>query len=155
MADKTCVTCGDTKPLSEFHPNKTSRMGVRPDCKICRAEANRRFYEKNRGAIRRRQNERRDPEKERIRQARWRRQSPGKAAAKTKRYHAAKLKRTPSWADLGAITRFYEATPEGHHVDHIIPLQGGAVSGLHVLDNLQYLPASENRAKGNRTWPTS
>lgn len=70
--------------------------------------------------------------------------------AKDARYRAAKLQRTPPWADLEAIKAFYEACPLGYHVDHIIPLQGKIVSGLHVLENLQYLPAEENLSKGNR-----
>lgn len=51
------------------------------------------------------------------------------------------------------IERFYANRPDGHHVDHEIPLvgkEGGVhvVSGLHVLANLRYLPASENDRKG-------
>ena len=64
--------------------------------------------------------------------------------------NAAKMKQTPPWADHKAIRAFYTACPPGHHVDHIVPLKGKTVCGLHVLANLQYLPASENIAKGNK-----
>ena len=61
---------------------------------------------------------------------------------------------TPAWANLGAIKEFYKNKPDGHHVDHIIPLQGKDVCGLHVLENLQYLTAEENLRKGNRILTT-
>lgn len=58
-------------------------------------------------------------------------------------------KRTPMWADTEAIKQFYRDKPDGFHVDHIIPLNGKLVSGLHVLNNLQYLEAKENNLKNN------
>lgn len=60
------------------------------------------------------------------------------------------LKRvTPAWADREAIREFYANCPTGHEVDHIIPVQGKHVTGLHVLGNLQYLPMPDNRRKSN------
>ena len=59
--------------------------------------------------------------------------------------------RTPPWADQVAIRAIYkEAKSRGLTVDHIIPLKGELVSGLHVQNNLQLLPASVNSSKGNK-----
>ncbi len=55
----------------------------------------------------------------------------------------------PVWANKDAIKTFYDECPDGHHVDHIIPLLGKNISGLHVENNLQYLTVSENSRKGN------
>jgi hypothetical protein len=57
---------------------------------------------------------------------------------------------TPKWANLVEIQDFYLSRPEGHHVDHIIPLKGESVCGLHVIENLQYLSAFDNLSKGNK-----
>jgi hypothetical protein len=55
----------------------------------------------------------------------------------------------PSWANMNRIMEIYENRPDGCHVDHIIPLRGKYVWGLHVENNLQYLTASENMRKHN------
>ncbi len=83
--------------------------------------------------------------------AKWSRENPdGRAAIGAKR-RSTKLQRTPPWADLKAIEAIYtRAQLLGEHVDHIIPLRGKLVSGLHVAENLQCLPATENQRKGNK-----
>lgn len=56
---------------------------------------------------------------------------------------------TPQWADRDAIDRFYLNTPDGCQVDHVVPVTHPRVCGLHVVENLQYLPTHTNRTKGN------
>lgn len=56
----------------------------------------------------------------------------------------------PIWANLEKIKDFYRFCPVGYEVDHIIPLRGKYVSGLHVEGNLQYLSKTENRSKSNK-----
>lgn len=79
-------------------------------------------------------------------------------AIKAKR-RAAKMQRTPSWLsefDLDYMKSIYIQAKElekitgiKYHVDHIIPLQGKEVSGLHVPWNLQIITAEENTRKSN------
>ena len=82
--------------------------------------------------------------------AKWLRDNWAFAIAYRKARKAHVKRATPAWADLVAITAFYKACPTGMHVDHIIPLRGKCVSGLHVLPNLQYLTARANLSKGSR-----
>lgn len=65
--------------------------------------------------------------------------------------------RMAPWADPKAIRalhhearRLAAETGMPHHVDHVIPLQGDFVSGLHVETNMQILTGSENSRKCNR-----
>jgi hypothetical protein len=73
---------------------------------------------------------------------------------------AAKLKRTPKWLtpfDKLKIECLYQLASMRNresdrkwHVDHIIPLQGAFVSGLHVPDNLRVILAIDNMRKNNQ-----
>jgi len=91
-----------------------------------------------------------NPEKLRNIQRRWQQKNHKKLRAKSAKRRAAKLQATPVWADLQKIQEIYLNCPPGHHVDHIFPLKSPILCGLHVENNLQYLPAKENISKGNR-----
>jgi hypothetical protein len=75
------------------------------------------------------------------------------------RRRAAKMQRTINLSEehLSQIDQMYaEAkrltaeTGVSHHVDHIAPLQGELVSGLHAPWNMRVVPAHENLSKGAR-----
>ena len=96
-------------------------------------------------------------DKARVNSARWCANNKSRKLAQTRARQAAKLHATPKWADLKAIERIYEnarylteVTGHVHHVDHIIPLQGKTVCGLHVENNLRAIPHFLNTRKGNR-----
>jgi hypothetical protein len=107
----------------------------------------------------------------------WAKENPDKVAAKTKRYStsekgkyqvrsmnkkrkAASKKATPRWltseerAQMASAYRMRadieKSTGQIYHVDHIIPLRGETVCGLHVPWNLRLLDSVENMRKSNR-----
>lgn len=85
----------------------------------------------------------------------WRNENRGKVAALKAAYRASKIQRTPVWADKTAILEVYDLAQSMRklgidcHVDHIIPLRGKKVSGLHVGGNLQIVLAIDNLKKWN------
>src|SRR6266404_7275523 len=85
---------------------------------------------------------------------RWRESNPERARALGRHQRAIRrareLRATPKWVDVAELRRIYENCPKGFEVDHIIPLAGENVCGLHVPWNLQYLPEGENKKKGAR-----
>ena len=107
-----------------------------------------------------RKNREKDIENHNARNRDWnKRNRPKKAALQSKR-RAAILQRTPKWLtedDLWIIEEAYALAALRTkmfgfpwHVDHIIPLQGKLVSGLHVPENLQVIPGSDNVRKHNK-----
>lgn len=89
----------------------------------------------------------------------WRKNNLGLVLADCAKRRAAKIQRTPEWltdSDLERMKCMYQLAAmrnqeSGYawHVDHIIPLQGEFVSGLHVPNNLRVIPAVENMRKNN------
>ena len=94
-------------------------------------------------------------ERLRAKNAAWAQANPGKCTAKATRRRSALLQRTPPWADHYLIEGMYELAQVFRRtgleidVDHIVPLQGKKVSGLHVHDNLQLIASRANKVKSN------
>ena len=99
-----------------------------------------------------------NPEKMAAARKAWTDNNKHKILAKTRKRQAAKLQRTPAWLskdDIWMMQEAYELASKRSKlfgfqwdVDHIFPLQGKVVSGLHVPLNLQVIPAIENYRKG-------
>jgi hypothetical protein len=105
-----------------------------------------------------RKNREKDLENHNARNREWNKNNkPIKANLQAKR-KAAKLQRTPKWdKDAHLISAKYQLanmltreTGKPHHVDHIVPLQGKNVSGLHVFSNLRVILGEENIKKSNK-----
>lgn len=86
----------------------------------------------------------------------YRANNPDKCRAMYGEKRARKRKAVPIWSEKSQIQTLYAEcrrmtleTGVIHHVDHIIPLKHSHVCGLHVLNNLQILTASENLKKHN------
>lgn len=83
--------------------------------------------------------------------------NPSMGLVKMNVRRARKLQAMPSWADIDKITLVYKKakwlesiTGLKYHVDHVIPLKGKNVCGLHIWENLQILEASINLSKSNK-----
>jgi hypothetical protein len=143
---KACSRCAVSKPIYEFGKHSTGKFGTASICKTCRKTYFSNWYAKNKDSYL-------------LQTAKW-----AKENAYKKRYYRAKriaavLNATPTWANLKEIEGIYKQaealskkTNQKYEVDHIIPLQGKFVSGLHVHWNLQVISMEENRKKGNGLW---
>jgi hypothetical protein len=90
----------------------------------------------------------------------WRQRHPHKVTADTRKRQATQLRATPPWADHKAIEQYYliakylsDEMGIAFHVDHVVPLQGGIVCGLHAQTNMSISLGAWNCSKGAKWWP--
>jgi hypothetical protein len=148
---KVCTCCKKEYPLEEF-PNRSDREGKKySTCKPCYAEITRkRAYERYQKLYRK---GRRSPLEmtEELRKE-WVREKAAKRATRAKQARMGWDKELTDFVTVEAHRlrqlRNKLFTFEWH-VDHIIPLKGEIVCGLHVWNNLAVIPKVENLRKGN------
>jgi len=167
---KKCSKCKKEKPLDDFYKDTRYNDGKYPSCKSCIKLMKANYYNENKVIISKREKiwyknnietisikKKKYNDKNKIKKAiyekKYLHKNKNKKVAMNAKYRAKKLKATPSWLteiQLEEVKEIYKSCPKGYHVDHIVPLQGKTVCGLHVPWNLQILTAEENLKKGNK-----
>lgn len=159
---KKCSVCLTEKPFDAFHKDASRNDGHRNRCKVCVASYMHKHYTENKDAIVAKvnawvvANRQRHNKKCNL----WAKNNPAKVNARTARRYVAKTQATPKWLtadDHWMITEAYELAKLRQRilggtweVDHIVPLRGKKVSGLHTPWNLRVVQANENRKKSNK-----
>lgn len=179
-SSKCCLKCGCDKPRLEFNRSSRQSDGLQTWCRDCskgyyrqnsskwksfpsqvpetKSAYNAAYYaerkdlELDRCAAYHEAN--RDRRLEQSKQ--WRSDNRPRMRYLFAKRRAAQLLATPSWADQDSIGGMYELADIFKRaglqieVDHIVPLQGKTVCGLHCESNLQLLNSQENKRKGNK-----
>lgn len=113
---------------------ETARNKMKP------AEVYRNYYEQNAEIIR-------------ARSRAWARDNPGRRKANEYARRAQKKQALPTWLTVEQkkeMEQLWQKCPEGHQVDHIVPLSSPVVCGLHVPWNLRIITAEENNSKRSK-----
>lgn len=174
---RTCRTCKVDKSLTEYQKHSTYKDGISTQCKLCvsayrkaiRAanlerdrEYTRKYKQKNREIVLQRSKKYvvENPEKRKETMRLYRQRTRPLQLSYARKRQAAKLQRTPKWLAENDFWMMQEAYHLAElrtklfnftwHVDHIIPLRGKLVSGLHTPYNLQVIPGKDNVSKANR-----
>lgn len=158
-----CTKCKSIKSTEEFHNNKSKPDGKCLWCKTCACKNSRNWWAKLpddyvKNAKKRYNDNNRDYVNSYNRSLYQKHKD--KAHARSKKYALLKTQSCPTWLTKeqhSDITKMYALSKKlskifgvKYHVDHIIPLKGSNVCGLHVPWNLQILEAKLNLKKSNR-----
>jgi len=177
---KECSSCLEVKEVNLFNKKRSCLSGLsafQPMCKVCQSKANKARYNNNKDKIKDCRKEHYAKNRLEMKEKRkaYRIKNLDLIRSYNKRYYLRnkdkfrenrhlgkkRLKQaTPSWLTKDQkklIGDFYHhakdcqmVSGESYHVDHIVPIKGKNVCGLHVPWNLQVLPADINIAKKNK-----
>ena len=174
---KTCKKCKNTLPIDQFSVHKQMKDGHLNKCKECAKkdsaewrvknpekikEGSDRYYKEHKEQVYKTVSEWQSKNREKVNNwaKRWRDNNKAHKNSLTAKRRAARHDATPPWLTPEQVVEMklvYIKAKElekldgiKRHVDHIIPLQGDSVCGLHVPWNLQILTAVENIAKSNK-----
>lgn len=174
---KLCPHCTEVKPFEAFYASSTHKSGYASWCKPCETQRNKAKFQRRKDTQLAKAKEYRLANKESVTATilAWREQNPGRYELAIKNWglrnrdkrnatwmkrYTGKKNRTPTWLtddELWMMEQAYDIASIRSkilgikfHVDHIVPLQGKTVSGLHVPWNLQVIPAKLNQQKSNR-----
>lgn len=138
MENKKCSSCQKELSLLSFHKDRSRKDGYDNKCKSCTTSKNKEWTKKNKGL--------------------------SLAKSRLKEIKKMSGNRVPNWltpSDILAMKCIYQVAAMRNansdirwSVDHVIPLNGKTVCGLHVPSNLQIIPLSENLSKRNKYEPS-
>jgi hypothetical protein len=164
---KTCTRCQTVKSYELFYKQAVnSKDGYQAHCKAC-DNARKKIWEQKNPELAAKYRKTADSNRYKNfkscvqqKNKKWKSKNPNKVAAMDAKRRAAIILRTPVWFtndDQWMVEEAYELAKLRTqifkfpwHVDHIIPLQGKLVSGLHLPHNLRVIPASDNLRKSNQ-----
>jgi hypothetical protein len=162
---KSALTKGETQYFTGMACVKghvAPRRAKTGECLACRAESLVEWRKSNPDKVKAHNSAQyeKHAEKLKLKARDWEKKNPTKVLAKTRLMQAKKRQRSPKWLTVDErwmLQQAYELAAMRtkmlgvlFEVDHIIPLHGKNVSGLHVPENLQVIPALQNRSKSNR-----
>ena len=149
--EKRCSNCKEVKPIKSFHIKTRTRSDgstytyTHSACKVCRNQKSVKYRKENKEAIR------------------AYRKSPKRKADNKMRQKIKEIRKShpavPNWLTLEQKKeirklnlkqkQIRDTQNKEYHIDHIVPLNGETVCGLHVPWNLQLIPEKENLSKSN------
>lgn len=172
---KPCTKCGEVKELSDYRKRADSKDGHSHICKKCLSidgyryrkdpevkkrlkKLGKEYYKKNKKVLLKKMQDYYINNKESCNKNSYKYAKRNKH--KKNMLKMSRLRATPKWLTKDQkkeILSFYaesqlkkETTGIDYNVDHIVPLNGKNVCGLHVPWNLRVIEASKNKRKSNK-----